>query len=288
MSRKIVVIERIYEAPMKRVWEALTDKNQMKHWYFKVDDFKAEVGFEFQFYAERSGKTYLHKCRVVEANPITKVAYTWSYDGYVGQSLVTFELFSEDKDNTRLKLTHSDLDTFSKENPEFSQERFKEGWENILGQSLRNFVETGSFTKSIRIKASLKDIWNIVLNPDHQWGLAFGGGATAETDWKAGSPIIWRDTQNNIGANGIVEIHQPEKYLQLHYYDDVQPKSQAKLGQYFEKFSIVSDNDGYILHIEIGEIAKSDIPAHESMWDSAVNIIKDLAEKSLTNKISQH
>jgi uncharacterized protein YndB with AHSA1/START domain len=279
MSKKIVVIERTYEAPIEKVWEALTNKDQMKQWYFAVTDFKAEVGFEFQFSVENDGKTYLHKCRVVEANPITKVAYTWSYDGYVGQSLVTFELFSEDKDKTRLKLTHSDLDTFSKDNAEFSQENFNEGWQSILGQSLRNFVEADSFTKSIRIKASLTDIWNIVLNPDNQWGLAFGGGATAETDWKEGSPIIWRDLQNNIGANGIVEVHQPEKNLELHYYDDVKPKPGATLGLYYEKFSIVSDKDESILSIEIGKMSKRDIPSHQNMWDRAMSIIKELAEK---------
>jgi uncharacterized protein YndB with AHSA1/START domain len=279
MGKKIVVIERTYEAPIERVWEALTNKDQMKHWYFEVADFKAEVGFEFQFSAASKGKTYLHRCKVVEANPITKVAYTWSYDGYVGQSLVTFELFSEDKDKTRLKLTHSDLDTFSQENPEFSQENFNEGWKSILGQSLRNFVEKDNFTKSIRINASLKYIWNIVLNPDNQWGLAFGGGATAETDWKEGSPIIWRDIQNNIGANGIVEVHQPEEYLQLHYYDDVEPKPGATLGHYYEKFSIVADKDQYILSVEVGKIAKSDVPSHQTMWDRAISIIKELAEK---------
>lgn len=279
MDKKIVVIERTYEAPIEQVWEAITNKDQMKQWYFEVADFKAEVGFEFQFSAESKGKTYLHKCKVVEAKPITKVAYTWSYEGYVGQSLVTFELFSEDKDKTRLKLTHSDLDTFSKDNPEFAQENFSEGWKSILGESLRNFVEKDSFTKSIRINADLKDIWNIVLNPDDQWGLAFGGGATAETDWKEGSPIIWRDTQNNVGANGIVEVHQPEEYLQLHYYDDVEPKPNAALGDYYEKYSIVPDKDGYILSIEIGRIAKSDIPLHQGMWDRAMSIIRELAEK---------
>jgi uncharacterized protein YndB with AHSA1/START domain len=278
MGKKIV-IERTYEAPMERVWEALTNKDQMKHWYFEVDDFKAEVGFEFQFSGEGRGKIYLHKCKVVEANPITKVAYTWGYDGYVGQSLVTFELFNEGKNKTRLKLTHSGLDTFPTENFDFSEESFNEGWTSILGQSLRKFVETDSFTKSIRINAGLKDIWDIVLHPDHQWGLAFGGGATAETDWKEGSSIIWRDTQNNIGANGIVEVHQPEKCLQLHYYDDVKPKPEAKLGQYYEMFSITADNGQHLLSVEIGKMDKKDIPSHQIMWERALSIIKELAEK---------
>lgn len=279
MDKKLVVIERTYEAPIENVWEAITNKDQMKHWYFDVSDFKPEVGFEFQFYGGSEEKSYLHKCTVVEAEPITKLSYTWSYDGYDGRSLVTFELFSEDKNKTRLKLTHSDLDTFSKDNPAFSSESFNEGWKSILGESLRNFVETDSFTKSIRIRASLKDIWDIVLHPDNQWGLAFGGGAIVETDWKEGSPVIWRDTENNIGANGRVEVHQPEEYLQVHYYDEVAPKPEATLGDYYEKIRLVSDGEEHILFVEIGKMAKHDISFHQEMWDKAINIIKDLAEK---------
>jgi uncharacterized protein YndB with AHSA1/START domain len=278
MDKKIVVIERTYEAPIEKVWEALTNKDQMKQWYFDVSDFKAEVGFEFQFSAESEGKTYLHKCKVVEATPMTKIAYTWRYEGYGGQSLVTFELFSKDGNKTRLKLTHSGTDSFLP-HPDFEKADFNEGWKSILGQSLRNFVEADSFTKSIRIRANLKDIWDIVLHPDNQWGLAFGGGATVETDWKEGSPIIWRDTENNIGANGVVEVHRPEEYLQLHYYDDVEPKPEATLGDYYEKFRVVSDKDQYILSIEIGKIAKSDIPFHQKMWDEAISIIRELSEK---------
>ncbi|MCL4639940.1 MAG: SRPBCC domain-containing protein [Pseudosphingobacterium sp.] len=278
MNKKIVVIERIYEATIEKVWEALTNKDQMKQWYFDVSDFKAEVGFEFQFSAENEGKIYLHKCQVVEAKPITKIAYTWSYEGYEGQSLVTFELFSEDENKTRLKLTHSGTDSFLS-HPDFEKADFNEGWESILGQSLRNFVETGSFNKSIRIRASLKNIWDIVLNPNNQWGTAFGGGAIAETDWNEGSLIIWRDAENNIGATGVVEVHRPEEYLQLHYYDDVEQKPETALGDYYEKYRIVPDKDGYILSIEVGKMAKSDIPFHQKMWDDAINIIKELSEK---------
>lgn len=278
MDEKTVVIERTYDAPIEKVWKALTDKDQMRHWYFEVSDFKAEVGFEFQFLGESDGKKFLHKCTVVEVQPITKIAYTWSYEGYIGQSLVTFELFSEDKNKTRLKLTHSGTESFLS-HPDFAKADFNVGWNSILGQSLRNFVETDSFTKSVRIRASLEAIWDIVLHPDNQWGLAFGGGATAETDWKEGSPIIWRDTENNIGANGVVEVHRPEEYLQLRYYDDVEPKPEATLGDYYEKYSIVPDQDDYILSIEIGKIAKSDIPFHQKMWDEAINIIKERSEK---------
>lgn len=154
MDKKIVVIERTYDASIEKVWEALTNKDQMKQWYFDVSDFKAEVGFAFQFSAENEGRIYLHRCKVVEATPITKIAYTWSYDGYAGQSFVTFELFSEAKNKTRVKLTHSDLHTFPKDNPDFAPENFNNGWNSILGQTLRNFVETDSFTLPVSSQAT--------------------------------------------------------------------------------------------------------------------------------------
>lgn len=279
MDRKKVVVERTYNAPIDTVWEALTNKDQMKQWYFEVSDFKAEVGFEFEFYGESKGKKYLHKCTVVEANPKTKIAYTWRYEGYEGQSLVTFELFSEDKNKTRVKVTHSDLDTFSSDNPDFAQNNFNEGWNIIMGKSLYNFVEQESFSKSIRIHAGADQIWNIILNPNNQWGLAFGGGATAETDWNEGSAIIWRDLSGHIGASGIVEVHEANKYLQLHYYDDVQPAPGSTLGEYYEKYTVVPEDGESVLSIEVGKIAKRYVAHHQEMWEDALKIIKDLAEK---------
>jgi len=43
------VIERTFRVPVSRVWEALTDKDQMKQWYFDVSGFRPEVGFAFSF-----------------------------------------------------------------------------------------------------------------------------------------------------------------------------------------------------------------------------------------------
>ncbi len=280
MDKKILIIERIYDAPIEKVWQAITNKDEMKDWYFEVADFQPEVGFEFQFYGENDGRKYLHKCRVVEAEPITKIAYTWRYDGYMGESLVTFELFSEEKNKTRLKLTHSDLDSFPASNPDFAPSNFNQGWNNILGDSLRNFVETDSFIKSVRINASPEDIWNILLNPDNTWGLAFGGGSTAETDWSEGSPIIWRDTENNIGATGIVEVHQHDKHLQLHYYDQVERHPASLLGEYYEKFKLDADKTENILSVEVGKMAKVHIVFHQEMWENSLGIIKKLAEKN--------
>src|SRR5690349_4184765 len=90
-----VVMERTFNASIARVWRALTDVEEMRHWYFDLKEFQPRVGFEFEFVVEHEGNTYHHLCRVTEANPPRKLGYSWRYKGHEGDSLVTFELFAE-------------------------------------------------------------------------------------------------------------------------------------------------------------------------------------------------
>ena len=49
--------KRVFDAPVAKVWDALTRNEQMKKWYFQLADFKPVVGFEFQFTAKNLNKT---------------------------------------------------------------------------------------------------------------------------------------------------------------------------------------------------------------------------------------
>ena len=141
-SSKPLVIERIYNAPIEKVWKAITDNTEMKKWYFNITDFKPEVGFEFEFSGEgKEGEKYLHLCKVTEIIPKKKLTYSWRYDGLEGNSFVTFELSAEGE-KTKLILTHIGLETFPVNNPDFAKESFTEGWNYITGTSLKQFVES--------------------------------------------------------------------------------------------------------------------------------------------------
>jgi len=135
-----VVLERSFNAPVARVWKALTDADEMRIWYFDFKKFKPEVGFEFEFTVEHEGMKYHHLCKITEVIPQKKLAYTWRYQGHEGDSLVTFELFAAG-DKTRLKLTHEGLETFPKL-PSFARKNFLKGWTELIGASLKNFLET--------------------------------------------------------------------------------------------------------------------------------------------------
>lgn len=133
------VIERVYDAPVEKVWVALTDNEQLKQWYFQIGDFKAEVGFAFVFTGESEGVKYIHNCIITDIEPGQRLAYSWQYEGFPGHSLVTFELFPEG-DKTKIRLTHEGLESFP-DLPAFKQENFAAGWNEIIGSHLKRFVE---------------------------------------------------------------------------------------------------------------------------------------------------
>ncbi len=140
METQPFVIERVYNAPIAKVWEAITDNNKMKEWYFQLEDFKPEVGFTFTFNGGSKEKTYVHLCKVTEVIPGKKLTHSWNYEGCPGGSFVTWELFDEGG-KTRLKLTHAGLETFPQDTKDFSRESFTKGWTHITGTSLANYLE---------------------------------------------------------------------------------------------------------------------------------------------------
>jgi uncharacterized protein YndB with AHSA1/START domain len=139
MSEQPYTIERVYNAPVAAVWKALTDKNEMKKWYFDLEEFKPEVGFVFEFEGGPEDRKYIHHCEVTEAIEHKKLTYSWAYVGYEGCSYVTFELFPEGK-STRLKLTHAGLETFPALK-DFAKENFVAGWTEIIGKNLKEHLE---------------------------------------------------------------------------------------------------------------------------------------------------
>jgi uncharacterized protein YndB with AHSA1/START domain len=138
-TAEAIIVERTFNAPIARVWKALTDVDQLREWYFDLKEFKPEVDFEFEFLVEHDGTKYHHLCGIVEVVPQKKITYTWRYKGEPGESLVTIEL-TPVGDRTRLKLTHSGIETFPKTQA-YVRGNFEQGWTTIIGSQLKQFVE---------------------------------------------------------------------------------------------------------------------------------------------------
>ncbi len=128
-------------APVDKVWNALTDKEQMKNWYFDIPDFELKEGNAFNFYEPGEERKFHHHCEIAEVVPQEKLKHSWTYpDISKEKTLVKWELKPE-SEGTVVTLTHKGLENFHHLGEDFYPESFQKGWEEIIGKSLKGFVE---------------------------------------------------------------------------------------------------------------------------------------------------
>lgn len=135
---KPLIMEFDYNVPKNDVWEAMTNPEKMKIWYFpQLKEFEPKVGYEFKF--EDRNDEYRKKWVVTKIEKPNTFAHKWSYKGYHGESEVTFDLITTDN-GTKIRVTHTKLDSFPND-PHFKRERFEWGWNNLLGKNLKTLLE---------------------------------------------------------------------------------------------------------------------------------------------------
>ena len=140
MKKESVLVERTFDTPLAKVWSAISDNSELKEWYFDIEEFEPKVGFTFDFLAGSEEKKFFHLCEVTEVEEEKKLAYTWRYDNYPGNSTVCWEL-KPVGEKTLLRLTHTGLETFAEAGPEFTRESFTEGWNYFMHDALKNYIE---------------------------------------------------------------------------------------------------------------------------------------------------
>lgn len=186
MNQQTIVFERLFNAPVARVWKAITDKQEMKAWYFDLAEFRAEPGFQFQFLGGPApDRQYLHLCEITEVVPEKRLSYSWRYDGFQGNTLVTFELFAQ-KDKTLLRLTHTGLETLAGEHPDFAGSNFIEGWNYLLNTSLKRHLEPSEkpdYQNHIMVNVSAAAVFDSLVRRIPEWWTAgFEGSAQQRQD----------------------------------------------------------------------------------------------------------
>jgi uncharacterized protein YndB with AHSA1/START domain len=219
-----LIVERTINAPVARVWQALTTLEQIHRWFFELKEFKPEVGFAFAFTVVHEGYTYSHHCQVTEVIPQKKLSYTWRYEGHEGNSLVTYELVAEGN-HTHLKLTHTGLETFPKA-PPFARSNFLGGWTFISG-ALKEFMESPTADRDMVITRVLDAprelVWEAMTNPKHVvnwWGPRGFTAKIEKMDFHVGG--VWKQTlQGPDGTNYhneyvFKEIVKPERIVLSH------------------------------------------------------------------------
>lgn len=83
-GRPAVRFQRSYDHPVERLWSAITDPDELPHWFPSKVAMKAEVGGTIEFTDDPNAPVRTGTILVYE--PPTKLAYTW------GESELRFEL----------------------------------------------------------------------------------------------------------------------------------------------------------------------------------------------------
>lgn len=179
MNNPIIFTERFDTTP-DQIWQALTNVEAMKKWYFDVQDFVAVEGNDFYFYESGETREFLHRCKITRIEPPIVFAHTWSYpDHSKGSSLVTWEIMPED-DKTLVRITHDGVENFADGGTAFLRENFAAGWEAIMKNLLRNYLyHIQKLVFNIEIKAEASLVWKLLWNPESytEWTSPFCEGS---------------------------------------------------------------------------------------------------------------
>ncbi len=134
-----IIIQECFHVSAEKIWQAITDKEQMKQWYFDISDFELKANATFNFYEPGDEKKFHHQCVIKKIIQPRLFQHTWAYPyKSKGESLVTWEIIPVGR-FTLVKLTHEGVESFSDGGNDFARENYEAGWTEILEKSLKSF-----------------------------------------------------------------------------------------------------------------------------------------------------
>ncbi len=135
-----IILEHKFPINRQKLWEYLTDLAHLNQWMFpQLTSYKAELGFETSFLIEHEGRNFPHNWKITDVIIDEKIDTQWSFDGYPGHSLVTYEL-KDDGEHSVLHLTAKALSDHPQDIPEFRRESGVGGWNFLIKESLSNYI----------------------------------------------------------------------------------------------------------------------------------------------------
>jgi uncharacterized protein YndB with AHSA1/START domain len=136
-----VIVEQSFHVSVGQLWKAISELGQMKSWFFEdIKSFSPEVGFETQFNVQSGERDFMHLWKITEVIPLEKIVYSWKYEGYEGESFVSFETFITEGGSS-LRVSHVVTNSFPQSIPEFTRESCQGGWDYFICDRLKSYLE---------------------------------------------------------------------------------------------------------------------------------------------------
>ncbi len=273
------------KAPAGKIWEAITNYNQMKEWYFDIPDFELKEGASFNFYESGNTKKFHHQCVIKKIQPSKKLSHTWTYPDFSsGESIVTW-LFAEENDHTIVTLQHSGIENLSDGGRKFSPVNFQTGWDGLLVM-LKNYMNgLRKQIYQVEIHASPEKVWDILLNDEtyRQWANFFCKGSYYSGELKQGSRIHFLSPEGN-GMYSNVVLYTPSKEIlfqhigEIKNFQEQQPdEASEKWAGAFEYYTLKENNKYTTLTAEV-DLTPESLEFFNENFPKGLQKVKEMSE----------
>ena len=141
--------------------------------------------------------------------------------------------------------------------------------------------------KSIKINAPASRVWDALTRPEFtdQWALEFSGGAEfhIESDWKLGSPVLWKGQDGSVIVQGNVTALELNKFLRFTVFD-VRGEKPPVTEEDGITYELTEQNGKTLLRLSQGDfsVMAEGEKYHRlsaEVWDRVLPKVKELAEK---------
>ena len=268
-----------------KVWQALTDKSQMKEWYFDIPDFELKTGAVFNFYEPGEAKQYHHRCRILEIVPEKKFSHTWTHPSHSkGESVVTW-LLNHENGVTEVTLQHEGTENFADAGEAFAPENYQMGWNGFMA-ILKNYVYgIRKHTYKTEINAPAEKVWNILLNDDtyRQWTTFFCEGSYYKGELKQGGRIHFL-TPDGRGMYSDIIFHTPPYNILFQHIGELNDFKEQPLDEATEKWTgcfenyIITENEGKTTLTAEVDLSPEHAVSFDVVFPKGLAKIKELAE----------
>src|SRR5437899_11574530 len=146
--------------------------------------------------------------------------------------------------------------------------------------------------KTIEINAPASKVWDVLTRREHtgEWAPEFSGGAEfhIESDWKLGSPVLWKGQSGNVIVEGKVTALEPNTFLRFTVFD-VRGEKPPVPEEDGITYQLTEQNKKTILRLSQGDfsvIAQGEKyhRLSEEIWDRVLPKVKALAENENIEK----
>src|SRR3989454_5732276 len=141
--------------------------------------------------------------------------------------------------------------------------------------------------KSIKINTPASRVWDVLTKPEFtdQWALEFSSGAEfrIESDWKLGSPVLWKGQDGNVIVEGDVTAVEPNRFLRFTVFDvrGEKPPVTEEDGITYELTEHAGKTTFRLLQGDFSVMTEGEKYHRLSaeVWDRVLPKVKTLAEK---------